>query len=487
MIQNQSHKNTDCHAQVFVISACSFTFQGYQLLLEPQGISASHIRFDGDTANREDVYNIIRNHEATISVFPGKAIVDLLESLKRLADILNTLPVIRQVTLYGDIPDSWLYGTLRSLLNNNHKLSQIRIATLTAIGDHHQNATGAHKERSRLLRNSHLDGSDKGHQKGLTQRELDVLLNFYRGMSVNQQCEKLGLTNKTVYTHRKEGLRKLQLIHLWLNDPKGYSSEGTVGRQTERAPLSSTEVDVFNALLKREIFPAYQIITDKYKKGVGFEILLRWNKNGKILKPAHFLAEVKNRELWLNITALVLHAAISGINKYNGKYYFSINIPPQLAAGNALPEMAKKAIKMLLNPQWAGNLVFEFAEDIDVTKDKTIPETMRRLRSTGCRLFLDDCFSSHQTMFPVRQVHFDGLKLDRDIVGQFVANDNDYNLIKAIQIYSDMTGSECIAEGVDSAEKFEKLVALGVKSFQGYYLSRAVKEEELDRMVRMFS
>ncbi|PCM82223.1 EAL domain-containing protein [Enterobacter cloacae] len=487
MIQNQSHKNTDCHAQVFVISACSFTFQGYQLLLEQQGISASHIRFDGDTANREDVYNIIRNHEATISVFPGKAIVDLLESLKRLADILNTLPVIRQVTLYGDIPDSWLYGTLRSLLNNNHKLSQIRIATLTAIGDHHQNATGAHKERSRLLRNSHLDGSDKGHQKGLTQRELDVLLNFYRGMSVNQQCEKLGLTNKTVYTHRKEGLRKLQLIHLWLNDPKGYPSEGAVGRQTEREPLSSTEMDVFNALLKREIFPAYQIITDKYKKGVGFEILLRWNKNGKILKPAHFLAEVKNRELWLNITALVLHAAISGINKYNGKYYFSINIPPQLAAGNALPEMAKKAIKMLLNPQWAGNLVFEFAEDIDVTKDKTIPETMRRLRSTGCRLFLDDCFSSHQTMFPIRQVHFDGLKLDRDIVGQFVANDNDYNLIKAIQIYSDMTGSECIAEGVDSAEKFEKLVALGVKSFQGYYLSRAVKEEELDRMVRMFS
>ena len=40
-----------------------------------------------------------------------------------------------------------------------------------------------------------------------------------------------------------------------------------------------------------------------------------------------------------------------------------------------------------------------------------------------------------------------------DIVGKFVANDNDYKLIKAIQIYSDMTGSECIAEGVDSEEK----------------------------------
>lgn len=149
--------------------------------------------------------------------------------------------------------------------------------------------------------------------------------------------------------------------------------------------------------------------------------------------------------------------------------------------------MAKKAIEMLFKPHWAEKLVFEFAETIDVTKDNAIPETMRRLRNTGCRLFLDDCFSNHHTMFPVRHIHFDGLKLDRDLVEQFVANDNDYNLIKAIQIYSDMSGSDCVAEGVDSEEKFEKLIALGVKNFQGYYLSRAVREDELDRMVRLFS
>ena len=50
-----------------------------------------------------------------------------------------------------------------------------------------------------------------------------------------------------------------------------------------------------------------------------------------------------------------------------------------------------------------------------------------------------------------------------------------------------MSGSDCVAEGVDSEEKFEKLIALGVKNFQGYYLSRAVREDELDRMVRLFS
>lgn len=487
MTHNISLRNRACDEQKFVISACGFTFQGYRLFLNQYGIQASHIHFDGDEASQQDMENILINQNAHVVVFLGKGILSLLESLKRLASVLNALPVIRRVTLYGDIPDGWLYRTLGSLLNNSYQLSLIRLArvsdVVTGSDTHHH----VFKERSYLLRDRYRDNSSQDNVKWLTKREIDVLLNFYRGMSVKEMCDEMGLSNKTVYTHRKEGVLKLRLIKRWLHDSHNFNAERSIKRRSQNTEFTDKEAEIFNALYKKEIFPAYQIITDRDKKGVGFEILIRWNKNGKIVKPASFLTDISNHEIWLKITALVIHAAVSGINKYNGKYYFSVNIPPRLASGNALPDMARKAIDMLLKPQWAEKLVFEFAEDIDVTKDKGIPETMRHLRNTGCRLFLDDCFSNHQTMFPVRQVHFDGLKLDRDIVEHFVANDNDYNLIKAIQIYSDMTGTDCIAEGVDSEEKFEKLVALGVKNFQGYYLSRAVKEDELDRMVRIFS
>lgn len=487
MTQNISFRNAAFYEQKFVISTCHFTFQGYSLLLKQYGIDASHVRFEGDEPSRQDLENILSSQNAQISVFLGKGVVSLLESLKRLACVLNKLPVIRKVTLYGEMPDGWLYRTLGNLLNNTFQLSLIRIASVSDVMTCFRMHNDVFKDNSRSLRDQYWGLSYQENVKGLTEREVSVLLNFYRGMSVKEQCEKMGLSNKTVYTHRKEGVKKLHQIRRWLKDPHALRMEGSTERLTQKESLSAKETAVYNALLKREIFPAYQIITDRYKKGVGFEILIRWNNNGRIIKPVNFLTDISSQEIWLKITALVIHAAVSGINKYNGKYYFSVNIPPRLASGNALPDMAKKAVAMLFNPQWADKLVFEFAEEIDVTKDRTIPETMRRLRNTGCRLFLDDCFSNHQTMFPVRQVHFDGLKLDRDIVEHFVANDNDYNLIKAIQIYSDMTGTDCIAEGVDSEEKFEKLVALGVKSFQGYYLSRAVKEDELDRMVRLFS
>lgn len=487
MTQTSTHKNTACQDQRFVISACGFTVQGYALFLQPHGVKVTHIHFEGDEPCAQDIENVALYQCAEISVFLGNDVVILLETLKKLSSVLNVLTALRRVTLYGKIPDSWLYRTLANLLHSKHQLSMIRIARVSDIVEYFKNKDDVSDNHSRLLREAYLNCSYKESIKGLTKRELDVLLNFYRGVSVKEQCDILGLSDKTIYTHRKEGVKKINAIRLWLNKTHVLRAEWSCENKDVDGGLSSNEIGILNALLTGEIFPTYQIITDRYKKGVGFEILLRWDQNGKIVKPASFLSDCLNVEVWLKITALVIHAAVLGINKYNGKYYFSVNIPPQLASGNALPGMAKKATEMLLKPQWAEKLVFEFAETIDVTKDKSIPETMQRIRNTGCRLFLDDCFSNHHTLFPVRHIHFDGLKLDRDIVEQFVANDNDYNLIKAIQLYSDMTGSDCVAEGVDSEEKFEKLIALGVKNFQGYYLSRAVREDELDRMVRLFS
>ncbi|WP_216073136.1 LuxR C-terminal-related transcriptional regulator, partial [Acinetobacter nosocomialis] len=73
------------------------------------------------------------------------------------------------------------------------------------------------KDRSYLLRDRYKDNSSQDNVKWLTKREIDVLINFYRGMSVKEMCDEMGLSNKTVYTHRKEGVLKLSLIKRWLH------------------------------------------------------------------------------------------------------------------------------------------------------------------------------------------------------------------------------------------------------------------------------
>ncbi len=62
--------------------------------------------------------------------------------------------------------------------------------------------------------------------------------------------------------------------------------------------------------------------------------------------------------------------------------------------------MAKKAVEMLLKPQWAGKIVFELAEAIDVTKDPNIPVTLQRLRAEGVGCFWMIAFPEIMLCYP---------------------------------------------------------------------------------------
>ncbi len=69
-------------------------------------------------------------------------------------------------------------------------------------------------------------------------------------------------------------------------------------------------------------------------------------------------------------------------------------------------------------------------------------------------------------MFPVRIARFSGYKLDMSIINELHSDSHVLALIKSLVYYCQLTQSCCIAEGVDSIEKFNLLKALGVNSFQ---------------------
>lgn len=466
----------------YVITNCSYIFQGYQFLMKQIGVSTLRIMSNHDDATIQEINNIESSRRSRVSVFLDGDICSVLTALKRTASLINKMNKQKRVIIYSHLPACWLFSMLSALVADKCKLEFIQLAGLSnSCQDIVQGGFPLLTELARA-ENKITNYSFKG----LTPRELDVVLSFYRGVSPKEQSEMFNLALKTIYNHRNTGLLKLQFIHPWIKDLATIRRDGGV-LQLRYGNDSFNEMIFQHAIKRNEIFPVYELVTDKHKNGKGFEIFLRWKRQGEILKLNDFLKELHNTQIWLQLTAFSINAAVRGVNTYKGKFYFAINIPPALASGNALPRMAQKAVEMLSHPDWAEKIVFEFAETIDVNKDKTIPETLKKIRQTGCRLFLDSCFSSEQVMFPLRKVAFDGLKLDHDIVDNFLANDSDYKLIKAMQYYSELTEGTCIAEGVDSAEKFEKLAAIGINNFQGCYLSRAVVEQELDYIVRLFS
>lgn len=57
-------------------------------------------------------------------------------------------------------------------------------------------------------------------------------------------------------------------------------------------------------------------------------------------------------------------------------------------------------------------------------------------------------------------------------------------LIRSLIHYCQLTGSRCIAEGVDSMEKFNMLKALGIDHFPSDLISPPVDSRELEMLIR---
>jgi len=464
------------HNTVSVISGCNFAFAGLAGLLKQENIAIKRVSYDVEEASNDDRILSQPVSASRLFVFFHSGVGNVLEALKKTVDIINNSEANLEVIAFGQGSTSWLYRMFASLVIDKNKLKQIYVMPCV------NRKESISSDDFVLL--EPLAIQEELHQgyifEGLTERELDAAIYFFRGLTVKQQSLRDGISIKTIYIHRQKALQKLQPAMHCVNGAPARQSGGLAAQKPVVHELLFTDENVAKAIENNEIFPVFQVIVDRQKRATGFEILLRWQRENTLLMPSDFLHNLRSRYIWLKLTAIVINAAVRAVNKYKGAYYFAVNIPAVLASGNALPGMAKKALELLHNPAWADRLVFEFAENIDVTQDKDIINTMARVKETGCKLYLDDCFSRDHVMFPVRHIHFDGLKLDKDLIDTFAANETDSSLIKAIIYFSQMTGTACVAEGVDSEEKFAALAEMGVNSFQGFYFSAPVKEAHLD-------
>ncbi|VTM59224.1 fimbrial protein [Klebsiella pneumoniae] len=217
------------------------------------------------------------------------------------------------------------------------------------------------------------------------------------------------------------------------------------------------------------------------------EILIRWRHRGQVLHPQAFLPQFRADYAWLLLTAFVLQEAVQNINEHPGTFYFSVNIPSSLAASDSLLRMVEAARQQLRQPEGVERLVLEYAETIDFRRQSRSTAQVEELQRAGVRVMLDDCFSQGSVIFPARRLHFNAYKLDMSIVNDAQHNQKALALIKSLAYYCQLSGSRCVAEGVDSLAKFTQLKSLGIDRFQGYLFSPPMRREHLPDLIRRFS
>ncbi|MCX8981029.1 EAL domain-containing protein [Citrobacter portucalensis] len=239
-----------------------------------------------------------------------------------------------------------------------------------------------------------------------------------------------------------------------------------------------------SAMEKGDAYPVFQPVVRASRQLTGFELLIRWNHENQLIRPDIFLPHIRYRETWVALTLMMLDVAVQEINEYNGRYSFAVNIPVQLGGDRELVFMMTSVLGKLLNPLWSQCIVLEYPETIRITVGSNIHRVAEQLQALGVRLYLDDCYSESSVFFPIRQVSFDGYKLDKRIIDSFQNDPHDMMLIRTLIFYTKLSGAQCVAEGIDTNEKFYQLCRLGVENYQGYFFSPPVTREQLPVTIR---
>ncbi|MGM3172921.1 EAL domain-containing protein [Dickeya lacustris] len=474
----------------YIISPCFLTARGVSELLlakhEPVGVIhfyASEKRMCANEDVNADVIGMVSG-EDTLPVMRqcDRAIVFLPEELRYLFYSLRQLVVMlkrkaqhAEVMILSRYSPAWLHATLSALLDSESCLdhvhlsrSDISCSTLTRL------LCDDWSRLPDLLEQAQRDSVlIKKPFSALTPREFSVLLGLLSGCNIRTQSARQGLSEKTLYHQRRLGLRKLAgQIPVFAAQIPGLHRKSSGGVTRDNAP-ERQDREFIQAVYCRQIVPVFQPVVDRCMAIQGAEVFVLWQRHDRMLSLAEFQPARGSRAAWRYLIALMLYETVCAINRYEGRLYFSFKIPDGVIDTRSLMHLIDAARQRLHQAQWIACLILELSESVAMSGNTFAVPPLKRLLMMGARAMLEERGAQDSIGLP-RLMALSGYKLDIGVVNGFLCDTHERVLINSLIYSCQLSGSLCLAEGVDSWEKFDALVHLGIEGFQGDIISPPV-------------
>jgi predicted signal transduction protein with EAL and GGDEF domain len=225
---------------------------------------------------------------------------------------------------------------------------------------------------------------------------------------------------------------------------------------------------------KNQIGLVYQPISDLATGELrALEALARWDhpELGHI-SPAEFIpaAEQINVIKELSDTLLAQAAAEAGRWAETVRLSFNLSAVQLCTEGSAKRILAILAL-VGMDPR---RLQVEVTETALLVDFSVARENLQALRTAGARIVLDDFGAGHASISYLREMQFDGIKLDGSLIVQATESLRSRRLLKGVVELCTSLGLPCVAEHIETEEQRALLREFGCRDGQGYLLSRPV-------------
>jgi EAL domain-containing protein (putative c-di-GMP-specific phosphodiesterase class I) len=121
---------------------------------------------------------------------------------------------------------------------------------------------------------------------------------------------------------------------------------------------------------------------------------------------------------------------------------------------------------------YADNVVLEITERGAIDEVGDIGARMRRLRSLGYRLAIDDLGAGYAGLSSIATLEPDFVKLDMSLTRDLSSSPVRQSLVASMVTACRESGMKLVAEGVETVHELAKLTELGCDLLQGYHFAR---------------
>ena len=229
------------------------------------------------------------------------------------------------------------------------------------------------------------------------------------------------------------------------------------------------------------------VVNSKDGSIVGAEALVRWKREPYgVASPDMFIDWLENDPSMYELGNFVLETALRDGLKFlaiNPKFFINVNVSAKQLERQSFCKVVLKLLDEIHYP--ADHLCLEITERCGSLPQSVIKETVTFLKKFGIKFAIDDYGTGSASSSMALNLPVDEIKIDMSFIRDIIENEKKQMMVQSIVDFANAVHIKTCLEGV-ADEKLEKyLRTYGASWFQGYYYSKSVSVENLEKLIHL--
>lgn len=247
------------------------------------------------------------------------------------------------------------------------------------------------------------------------------------------------------------------------------------------------EADLRKALERDELRLHYQpIVNVTNGKIVGAEVLMRWQRDGKLIPPSDFIPLAEETGLIIPMGEWAIQRACTQVKQWHDAgldpIYVGVNLPGSHFQRRDLVRVVGDVLdETKLRPEC---LHIEITETVLMKAVDQILPIFNAMRELGVQFAIDDFGTGYSSLAYLKRLPIHTLKIDRSFIKDIAVDVDDEVIVSAIIGLARSLNLSVVAEGVETSAQMAFLNMFSSTLMQGFLFSKPLPAEKFEDMLR---